>query len=1095
MHCDSDQVRRLLKTSNFKSLFVEQLGWDDHSATIEAVVNGQAYKLAAIAQKRGVVVFVHEGAIPDDQTRRRIDRTVTKSVHQHFIIFSDHGRAEQVWQWVRREPGKPLVFRQHRFHSSQSGESLIQKLKAITFSLKEEEDLHHVDVTGRVRAAFDTERITKRFYDRFKSEHEKFLDFIKGIPDDGLQHWYAAVMLNRLMFIYFVQKKEFLDNDINYLRTKLGQSKQRGKDRFYTGFLCPLFFDGFAKKESERSTVTNELLGKVPYLNGGLFLRHQVEELQGTSIRIGDAAFERLFAFFEEFHWHLDERPNRNDREINPDVLGYIFEKYINQKQMGAYYTKEDITGYISQNTIIPFLFDAARQKCKVAFEGDQSVWRLLQVDPDRYIYDAVKHGITIDLGEKPPCRIPEPPALPPEIACGLNDVSKRTEWNKSAAKDYALPTEIWREVIARRKRYEDVRFKLASGDIQSINDLITYNLDIRQFAQDVIEQCEGPDLLRAFWHAIQEVTVLDPTCGSGAFLFAALNILEPLYEACLNRMEVFLDELDRSGKKHRPEKFDDFRKALDRVAKHASPRSFIYKSIIVNNLYGVDIMEEAVEICKLRLFLKMVAQVDRVEQIEPLPDIDFNIRTGNTLVGYATYDAVKQAVQSKLDFENVMARIEEQAQDVDQLFGLFRRQQTELGGMVTAADKQNLRKRLKVLEEELNRYLALEYQVNPSNKTAYLKWHDSHKPFHWLIEFYRTMKAGGFNVIIGNPPYVEYDSKLQRQYRVSNYLTLACGNLHAFVAERSLTLVSRHGHVGLIVPLPSINTERMAALQTIVKPRPHTAGRSTWISAYDERPSNLFTGVDQRLIIEIIGAQSQNPKLFTTGINRWSSKTRHLLFPTLSYAVQEEEVVQRTRTILKIKNTSIETHLLKALYSNDPIDRFRVSRSTKQLLAYRTAGGRYWKVTLDHPFDSKTLSGKVAYLEGISGKQAVALISSSTFWWYYSCHFDMYNLKDYMIFGFRFSGFSKAEVEELDRLGSKLIKSLEENAVTQRIESRTRGTVMQKLYVASKSKEIIDEIDRMLTKHYGFTDEELDFIINYDIKYRMGRDAEGEEE
>lgn len=152
-------------------------------------------------------------------------------------------------------------------------------------------------------------------------------------------------------------------------------------------------------------------MGKVPYLNGGLFLRHQVEELHGTSIHIGDAAFERIFAFFEKFDWHLDERPNRNDREINPDVLGYIFEKYINaiqpgeRKAKGAYYTKEDITGYISQNTIIPFLFDAARQKCKVAFEGDQSIWRLFQADPDRYMYDAVKHGVAL--------------SLPPEVAAG----------------------------------------------------------------------------------------------------------------------------------------------------------------------------------------------------------------------------------------------------------------------------------------------------------------------------------------------------------------------------------------------------------------------------------------------------------------------------------------------------------------------------------------------------------------------------------------------------------------------------------------------------------------------------------------------------
>ena len=91
----------------------------------------------------------------------------------------------------------------------------------------------------------------------------------------------------------------------------------------------------------------------MPYLNGGLFLRHQIEEANG-GIDIPDAAFEAVFAFFDRYQWHLDDRPLRSDNEINPDVLGYIFEKYINQKQMGAYYTNEDITEYIPKNTIIP---------------------------------------------------------------------------------------------------------------------------------------------------------------------------------------------------------------------------------------------------------------------------------------------------------------------------------------------------------------------------------------------------------------------------------------------------------------------------------------------------------------------------------------------------------------------------------------------------------------------------------------------------------------------------------------------------------------------------------------------------------------------
>ena len=75
--------------------------------------------------------------------------------------------------------------------------------------------------------------------------------------------------------------------------------------------------------------------------------------------------------------------------------------------------------------------------------------------------------------------------------------------------------------------------------------------------------------------------------------------------------MQIFLDELERTGEKHRADKYADFKKILKQVAEHPNPKYFIFKSIIVNNLFGVDIMEEAVEICKLRLFLKLVAQID----------------------------------------------------------------------------------------------------------------------------------------------------------------------------------------------------------------------------------------------------------------------------------------------------------------------------------------------------------------------------------------------------------------------------------------------------------------------------------------------------
>ena len=65
-------------------------------------------------------------------------------------------------------------------------------------------------------------------------------------------------------------------------------------------------------------------MGKVPFLNGGLFDVHDLER-DNPEISIPDAAFERVFDFFDGYRWHLDERPYQEDNEINPDVLGYIF--------------------------------------------------------------------------------------------------------------------------------------------------------------------------------------------------------------------------------------------------------------------------------------------------------------------------------------------------------------------------------------------------------------------------------------------------------------------------------------------------------------------------------------------------------------------------------------------------------------------------------------------------------------------------------------------------------------------------------------------------------------------------------------------------
>ncbi|MCB1806584.1 MAG: SAM-dependent methyltransferase, partial [Candidatus Competibacteraceae bacterium] len=488
-----------------------------------------------------------QGKIPERAIRQKIDRQLTQTAYEHLIVYVDASRSEQVWQWVARQPGKPVAYRESTYRKSQTGDALVQKLAHIYFTLNDEEAIDLTGVSQRLRDAFDRDKVTKKFYEHFKKQHDAFLGFIEGIDAKTDKEWYASLMLNRLMFIYFIQRKGFLDNDPNYLKTRLSKiQEQRGKDQFlsfYRYFLLCLFHEGFSKQPPNRdlSPDLSALLGDVPYLNGGLFDLHELEQSH-QHLDIPDEAFEQLFEFFDQYEWHLDNSTLGNDREINPDVLGYIFEKYINQKQMGAYYTKEDITEYISKNTVIPHLFDTACKDCAIAFASNSTVWTLLQQSPDAYLYPAMRQGVIDQNGKV----IPET-ELPDFVQQGMHDPKARMlnrDYNLSVAvipdangNNQALPTETWREYINRRKRCLELREKLAKGEIQSINDLITYNLNIRQFAQDVIQGCEGPELLRAFYKAISSVTVLDPTCGSGAFLFAALNILQPLYEACLERM------------------------------------------------------------------------------------------------------------------------------------------------------------------------------------------------------------------------------------------------------------------------------------------------------------------------------------------------------------------------------------------------------------------------------------------------------------------------------------------------------------------------------------------------------------------------------
>jgi len=1093
MRISKTAFSQFIKQFRFRELFNE-MGWNNDRTAQPVVVDDVAYTLQAVAEKSGFKVLhcqpTADGRIPDYSTRRKIEIKVTKLFQEHLLIFTDGKKTEQIWLLAVRQAGKPTKLTETRWNSGQAPELLYQRAAGIFFEMDEEEHITIIDVTRRMADNFsqNNEKVTKKFYTEFKKEHTSFLKYIKGIPEKIDQEWYASLMLNRLMFCYFIQKKGFLDNNKNYLRDKLNACMaKKGKVKFYSfyrNFLLVLFHKGL-NEPSQHDAVKIEI-GRVPYLNGGLFNEHELEE-RNKGIEIEDQAFERLFDFFDQYEWHLDTRPDSSGREINPDVIGYIFEKYINDRaEMGAYYTKEDITDYISKNCIIPFLFDETKRNYPKAFQPEGALWQWVKNSGTEYIYDAVKKGVELP--------------LPAEIAIGVdtnkhNLIERRKEWNKPAPEEYALPTEIWREVVERRNRFTEIKNKIDAGEIQQINDFITYNLNIRQFVQDAVENTNDPEFLKHFYKALSSVTILDPTCGSGAFLFAAMNILEPLYEACLFRMENFIAD----SKKGRHKFFED---TLAEVQSphHPNREYYIYKSIILRNLYGVDIMKEAVEIAKLRLFLKLMAtiEVDYRKKnlgVEPLPDIDFNIRAGNTLVGYAKEADIDKAFEEKLDLYNHKEKIKEKCEMASRSFSRYKEIQLSDGddysGFKTAKDELNAR--LLELNSELDKLLH-----SHSSATKFDAWEKSHQPFHWFAEFYEIINGhGGFDVIIGNPPYVQYSHKSTYSVDSSIFSTYKCMNLYSFCIERSLNLIHAHSFFSMIVPISLIGNSRMAPCLEKLK-----FSRCLWIANFsgDTHPGTLFTGVQQNISIFVSGPNSKI-SFHTTDFIRFADSTfeREDLFESQITYFKNEVNLPILKLGHKLQNSIINKILIKR-------NSFKFFEQSEKNFIYYHDVVHYWvKSFYNKPYfkrdgEDASLSShyKKLFVPKELKKEVVAVLGSSLFYLWYILKSNGRDLSkdDVLEFNIDFISNSKQNnfLKKLSGLGVRFYEDLERNK-KRVVYNKKSGTVKYDQYWVSASKSIIDEIDTVIAEHYSFTEEELDFIINYDIKYRMGKELEGEED
>jgi len=622
--------------------------------------------------------------------------------------------------------------------------------------------------------AFSVEKLSKAFFDEYNLHYDNFIAYLNQ-PDFKISVFngdekairdFTQKMLGRIVFLYFVQKKGWLGaSDTRYKDgkpdfMKLLFKSSRDNKKFYS-WLATLFFETLNKERPHDDfEMPNGEKLKVPFLNGGLFDREAHDESFLTfspTLFYNPGAKEEILTkknknnsrgfldFLDAFNFTVHEdSPDDHTVAVDPEMLGHIFENLLeDNKDKGAFYTPKEIVHYMCQESLTEYL--------TTHLSKEYTVYR--QIDSEQieiFGNDMVGQGqlkIMLPLGDK-----------------ALN-----------------------RDEVVRIVKRKDIS-RLTDAQLKRIDSLLT------------------------------AVKICDPAIGSGAFPMGLLQEIFAVKEAIAYKL----------GTEWKPAE--------------------VKESIIQNSIYGVDIEKGAVDIARLRFWLSLV--VDE-EKPRALPNLDYKIMQGNSLLeSYEDIDlCVKITEETKLlrdENKFTVADIRELKETVKKYFKagnsqLKKELQNNIESIVnkfiaerinekikyndaalaeiqkliisssllkpntTASTRKNeeaLRKHNATLEQLLKegqRLSDIKAQLRQIQKTK------TNPYFLWHLWFSDIFDNGGFDIVIGNPPYVKArDSKekeIRKRVEEKFKTTYKMWDLYVPFLEKALMMLHQNGNVTMIIP------------------------------------------------------------------------------------------------------------------------------------------------------------------------------------------------------------------------------------------------------------------------------------------------------
>lgn len=223
---------------------------------------------------------------------------------------------------------------------------------------------------------FSIEQVNETFFNEYKAQYEKFCQYLCEDPEmqQSFKQFsensgkairdYVKKMLGRIVFLYFVQRKGWLNGDLLYMSHLFLHSVDDVQADFLDRVLEPMFFGLLNTPPKERianAQANNWTLTlipgweNIPYLNGGLFEQDSIDKCKSV---FPSDYFKELFEFFDTYNFTIDENdPNDAEVGIDPEMLGIIFENLLeDNKDKGAFYTPKEIVRYMCQESLIAYL-------------------------------------------------------------------------------------------------------------------------------------------------------------------------------------------------------------------------------------------------------------------------------------------------------------------------------------------------------------------------------------------------------------------------------------------------------------------------------------------------------------------------------------------------------------------------------------------------------------------------------------------------------------------------------------------------------------------------------------------------------------------